>query len=93
MLSARKSTAGFWITVVFVACLVGYPLSFEPACWIAERDWSYLRIVGKVYRPLVQIAYNGPDWIKRPFRLWASAGTSDGPAEQPFIISLLQLRS
>jgi hypothetical protein len=29
----RKPTAGFWITVAFVALLVGYPLSFGPAWW------------------------------------------------------------
>ena len=28
----HSSTAGFWITVALVAALVGYPLSFGPAC-------------------------------------------------------------
>ena len=33
----RNPTAGFWITVVLVVVLAGYPLSFGPACWISSR--------------------------------------------------------
>lgn len=32
-----KPSAGFWITVALVAVLVGYPLSFGPACWLVSR--------------------------------------------------------
>jgi hypothetical protein len=32
MTSPRNPTTGFWITVALVAVLVGYPLSFGPAC-------------------------------------------------------------
>jgi len=30
----KKITAGFWISVAFVAVLVGYPLSIGPAQWL-----------------------------------------------------------
>jgi hypothetical protein len=94
MTSDRKHpSAAFWITVALVVVLVGYPVSFGPACWIAERNWTYVPIAICVYGPLVQIAYNGPVWVKGPLRWWASVGTSEGPAEQPFIISILQLGS
>jgi hypothetical protein len=39
VISPRKPTAGFWITVALVAVLVGYPLSIGPACWrLATTD-------------------------------------------------------
>jgi hypothetical protein len=34
----RRPTAGFWIAVVVLTVLVGYPLSFGPACWISSRQ-------------------------------------------------------
>jgi len=37
MTSPHKPTAGFWITVALVALLVGYPISFGPACWPCSR--------------------------------------------------------
>ena len=40
MTDRKKPTAGFWITVALVAVLVGYPLSFGPACWISSRTNS-----------------------------------------------------
>jgi len=49
----KKSTAGFWITVILLVVLVAYPLSFGPACWITSRaslpgEWLVL-----VYRPMI----------------------------------------
>jgi hypothetical protein len=40
MSDRKKPTAGFWITVSLVAVVVGYPLSFGPACWIVPRLWA-----------------------------------------------------
>ncbi len=34
---SKKPAAAFWITVALVAVLVGYPLSFGPACWVCSR--------------------------------------------------------
>jgi hypothetical protein len=41
----KKPGVAFWATVVVVALLVAYPLSFGPACWIASRseDWKIPR--------------------------------------------------
>ena len=36
----KKPTAGFWITVALVAVLVGYPLSFGPACRLTSRVYT-----------------------------------------------------
>jgi hypothetical protein len=32
MSSPNKTGVGFWVTVVVVVVLIGYPLSFGPAC-------------------------------------------------------------
>jgi len=41
--SRKHPTVAFWITVAMVAALVGYPLSFGPACWSASRDRESVR--------------------------------------------------
>jgi hypothetical protein len=33
----KKPGVAFWATVVLVVVVVGYPLSFGPACWISSR--------------------------------------------------------
>jgi hypothetical protein len=61
----RKPTAGFWITVALVAVLVGYPLSFGPACWIASRCrkapptfGTRISAIGSIYWPILKIAWD-----------------------------------
>ena len=77
MTARKKPTAGFWITVALVAVLVGYPLSFGPACWLEERgttpDWCVTSFE-VIYSPLYWIMFNGPQPIARflwwYFKLW-----------------------
>ena len=68
----KKPTAGFWITVALVAALVGYPLSFGPACWAESQvvtvSFTYC------HRPLLRIA-NGPGIIADSLLWYANAGT------------------
>jgi len=59
MTNRRHPAAAFWLTVTLVVVLVGYQLSFGPACWAIDRGWigyEYPRIVywpiGKTFRPL-----------------------------------------
>ena len=33
----KHPSAAFWITVALVVVLVGYPLSFGPACWATSK--------------------------------------------------------
>jgi hypothetical protein len=33
----KKPGVAFWATVVVVAALVAYPLTFGPACWLFDR--------------------------------------------------------
>jgi hypothetical protein len=53
----KHPTPGFWITLALVAVLVGYPLSFGPACWISERTENDGKILSFLYRPIIQLAF------------------------------------
>jgi hypothetical protein len=68
----KKPGLAFCATVVVVAVLVGYPLSFGPACWItsyAEERWGSCyekhggRLVDVIYQPMVQIAWDNNGWF------------------------------
>ena len=59
MTSPRKPTAGFWITVGLVAVLVGYPVSFGPACWLCHKEVIGVRSVWVAYYPVVWTARHG----------------------------------
>jgi hypothetical protein len=50
----KKPTAGFWITLALVALLVGYPLSFGPACWISSHAAHGERLLPVIYWPLLK---------------------------------------
>jgi len=57
----KKSSAGFWLTVALVAVLVGYPLSFGPACWIRARlgnapKWE---VTDSIFRPVLMAWFHG----------------------------------
>jgi hypothetical protein len=82
MTSARKPTAGFWMTVALVAVVVGYPLSFGPACWINERtgrgyaDGIGYRFIRSFYSPV--LAYAGQHRTGSDFVDWyARCGTTN----------------
>jgi hypothetical protein len=69
--------------VALTVVLLGYPLSFGPACWIIDR-WEHgdinrnsVRFTAKVYAPFVQMAYEGPQWISGPIFWWTSIGAKD----------------
>jgi hypothetical protein len=51
MTSPKKPGVAFWTTVVVVAALVAYPLSFGPACWLGDRGVVPESIPRFVYRP------------------------------------------
>ncbi len=53
MTPPRKPTAGFWITVVLFVVLVGYPLTFGPACWTVSRRNVGASSLHAVYWPLL----------------------------------------
>ncbi|HEY2250877.1 MAG TPA: hypothetical protein VGH74_07435 [Planctomycetaceae bacterium] len=48
----KKHGAAFW-TIVALGVMLGYPLSFGPACWISERAEDDGKVVSFLYRPIV----------------------------------------
>jgi hypothetical protein len=58
------------MTVALVAVLVGYPLSFGPACWMTSID-DLAPHIAAIYWPLGRTAVNGPACIARPLKWYA----------------------
>jgi hypothetical protein len=52
MTSRKKPGVAFWATVALVVVLIGYPLSFGPACWISSHLNAGTRAVRVIYRPI-----------------------------------------
>jgi hypothetical protein len=72
----KKPGVAFWATVVVVAVLVGYPLSFGPACWISSRVNPSGKIVSVIYLPILWALVDGPDWLQEPIERYAWMGSS-----------------
>ena len=71
----QKPGVAFWVTVVLVAMLVGYPMSFGPACWWFTRSTtregttvvmgSTQHYVPRFYWPIGWLAARGPTPVVR----------------------------
>ena len=90
MTDRKKPSVTFWATVGLVAVLVGYPLSFGPACWIADRCEFFRAPTAKFYRPLLRVAWYGPDRIGIPLSWWAEIGSIDGTEYSVIVPYLLE---
>src|SRR5580704_8634282 len=82
----KKPGVAFWATVVVVVALVGYPLSFGPACWLADRNAFLVPAVGMVYKPPVRAAIFGPEPIKTVLLQYAELGAP--PRDKEHIMGL-----
>ncbi len=74
--SHKKPTAGFWTAVALVAVLVGYPLSFGPACALVWRNpLAFRSLVARTYSPMRFLATDGPapvrEIVTRYVEFWA----------------------
>jgi hypothetical protein len=81
MTSPKKPGMAFWATVVVVAALVAYPLSFGPACWLATHANGGLlsdRCLTTAYWPILQARHCGPDLLARGLDWYACVGTANG---------------
>jgi hypothetical protein len=77
MTDRKKPGVAFWATVVVIALLIGYPLSFGPACWISSRSGTGVSVVNSAYQPMLGLAFGGPDVIQRG-TLWYGQLLADG---------------
>jgi hypothetical protein len=55
MTDRKHPSAALWITVALVVVVVGYPLSFGPACWLASRNGTE-EPVSQFYWPIGWVA-------------------------------------
>jgi hypothetical protein len=65
MTDRKKPGVAFWATVALVVVLVGYPLSFGPACWLMYREMLTPEDVYCAYRPVISAAWSGPSAVRR----------------------------
>ena len=68
MTSRKKPGVAFWATVVVVVVLM-YPISFGPACWLANRGRIPMKPVAIVYGPLVDRGIENRSYVERSL-LW-----------------------
>src|SRR5262245_25984190 len=79
MTDRKKPTAGFW-TVALVVVLVGYPLSFGPACWVTSRTGFGASVIPTIYRPMTWAWRNGGVHraLGKTLDRYCSFGAADG---------------
>ena len=58
--SRKKLGVAFWATVVVVVGLVGYPVSFGPACWIGWPRYLSLDDISRAYQPILWVSHRSP---------------------------------
>lgn len=74
----KNSTAGFWVSAILLAVLLGYPLSFGPACWISSRLDVGSRLVTVAYRPITWgLSENYDGRLDGAIRWYARLGAAD----------------
>src|SRR5260370_1457438 len=70
----KHPSPAFCITVALVVLLVAYPVSFGPACWLADRLQIATPFVARIYKPIVHAALCGPGPIREVLRRFAEFG-------------------
>jgi hypothetical protein len=78
MTDREKPSAGFWITVTLVAVLVGYPLSFGPACWVTSHANSGKKAVTVAYWPITWVWDRAPDPMIDVLNWYSRLGAAEG---------------
>ena len=82
MTDRKKPGVAFWATVGMVVVLVGYPLSFGPACWLSSwLGCGGERLIPSAYWPIL-IAGDSNESFSRVGECkqsWVPAKTGIGP--------------
>jgi hypothetical protein len=76
MTDRKKPGVAFWATVTLFVVLVGYPLSFGPACWWfsdSELDGGVVvNIASNGYWPIGWLAQNCPESLSEAINWYAT---------------------
>jgi hypothetical protein len=51
----KRPGVAFWATIMMLVLLVGYPLSFGPACWMTSQLNAGASAIPVAYRPLTWV--------------------------------------
>ena len=73
----KKPGVAFWATVVVTVVLVGYPLSFGPACWITSRLDRGASAVQIGYRPMTCMM-SASERVAHALDWYARLGAAEG---------------
>src|SRR5262245_11586965 len=75
MTSRKHPSTAFWATVVVLALLVAYPLSFGPAFWLYSRSMtiSVNHFANRFYHPMIRAWESSPQWVADPIGWYANA--------------------
>lgn len=66
--------------LVPILLVVGYPLSFVPACWIAgwSKSSTSCQVVSLLYAPIAESVIVGPEWYGSAMRWSIQSGLPNG---------------
>jgi len=67
-----------WIAALLVAMPVLHVASFGPACWITSRTGFYSARLPRIYRPIIWVRDNGPEFLGDGFDRYSRFGAADG---------------
>ena len=79
----RKPGLMFWTSVMALVLLVGYPLSFGPACWLVSHGFLPHRATWIAYRPISMLYNDGPEVTAYPIIWWARVFDPLDPETNP----------
>jgi hypothetical protein len=66
----RKPRTWFWTTIVALAIVVAYPLSFGSACWATSRLNLNANWVNVPYQPIIRVWARSPEPLRRWIRMF-----------------------
>jgi hypothetical protein len=82
----ERSRRLIWAIALAAAALLGYPLSFGPACrLVAEGVMPYSHLE-TAYQPCIRLAIDGPQPLHGPFWWWAEQCGGEGVLMETLII-------
>jgi len=85
MTASNRPGVAFWATVVVVAVLVLYPLSWGPACWIrgclGNAPWA-LQTYWLIYDPIYWLDQRSPECVQNATTWYCGLLYPDGPGHR-----------
>jgi hypothetical protein len=64
--------------LVVIAVLLGYPLSFGPACALVNHGTFPPCVLTTIFKPFVYLAFHGPEPVQKVIWIWTRTCGDDG---------------